>query len=126
MDRNVSFLFPEAGWRGRFDPRDLNSAVHQFANTLFEGWNDFRQGITLGWRSTFESRQISDASPHATTGVARHVDDTTENGNVSWLRVIAGVQMGRPRRLPRLIFDIFLRRKSVKKSPLESNGLLQS
>jgi hypothetical protein len=41
VDRNVPLLFAGFGWRGRFDPRDLNSVVHQFANTLFEGRTDF-------------------------------------------------------------------------------------
>ena len=92
MDRNEPYLFPRFGWRGRFDPGDLSSAVHPFADILFEGCNDCPQGFTLACRSAFEARQISDASPDATTGVGRHVDDTTENGNVSWLRVVAGVQ----------------------------------
>jgi hypothetical protein len=91
MDRNEPFLFPRFGWRGRFDPGDLSLAVHQFADTLFEGWNDFSQSFTLAGRGASESRQISDTSPDATASVGRHVDNAIEDGNFGWLRVVADV-----------------------------------
>ena len=86
-------MFPSFGWRGRVNPGDLSLAAHLFADTSFEGGNDFPQRLTLASRGTFESRQISDASPHPTAGVRGHVDNAIEDGNFGWLRVVADVQV---------------------------------
>ena len=92
MDWDKPFLLAGFGRSRWFDPGDGRLAVHQFANTLFEGWNDFSQSFTFACRGTLKSGKVSDARPHSAASVGRHVNDTIEDGNFSRLRGITGVQ----------------------------------
>ncbi len=93
MDWNEPYLFPSLGWRGRVNPGDLGFTAYLFADTSFEGGNDFSQCLTLTSGGTFESWQIRDACPYSTASVRRHVDNAIEDRNFGWLRSGADVQV---------------------------------